>query len=357
MTIFFRYMAARFFKPFFYGLAIFAILIFLGDMFDKMNQLMRSRASLFVILQYLWLEVPYWAVRVIPMATLLATLIAITDFIRSGEWLGVQSCGFKTRYFWKPLLWCALAVTLFSFAAQETILPACYNRARRLWRDQIHPEWEWDKYQNIALVGKPGQFIQAKLFIVKDGRMDRPLLEQVGAGGVEKQLDAQRALWREAVGAWVFYDGVERRFGEGRVTEEPFKEQESDLRVPPRFLVTRTKSADEMSLRELLDYSGRMHQLGVSPRQFLVEAHAKLAYPFVNLILCALGIPIALRLRRASKAASFAAALGLSLFYLWVIDMGKALGYGGRVPPLAAAWAANLLFGAASLILIRRCED
>lgn len=356
MRIFTRYMAARFFTPFLYGLGVFAILIFLGDMFDKMNHLVKSSASLGIILQYLWLEVPYWTVRVIPMASLLATLLAITGFIRSGEWLAVQSCGFRTHDFWKPLLWCSLLVTVLSFVAQETVLPACYNRARRLWRDVIHPEWEWDKYHDIALAGKEGQFIQAKLFNVKEGRMERPILEKVGAEGVERQLDAQEALWSQERGAWLFYRGVERRFNPGRVTEAPFTQLESDLRLPPRQLVTRTKSADEMSLLELLRYSSHMHHLGVSPRQFRVEAHAKLAYPFTNLILCALGIPVALRLRRSGKAVSFAVALVLSLFYLWVIELGKALGYGGRLPPAAAAWTANLVFGLASAWMLRRYD-
>src|SRR5258708_264937 len=81
VKIFDRYMARRFLKPFFFGLGVFALLIFLGDLFDKMPQLLKSQASLWVILQYLWLEVPYWAVEIIPMATLLATLFAVTGFI------------------------------------------------------------------------------------------------------------------------------------------------------------------------------------------------------------------------------------------------------------------------------------
>jgi len=356
VNIFTRYMAARFFKPFFYGLGVFALLIFLADMFDKMNKLVKSPASIGVILQYLWLEVPYWGVRVIPMATLLATLVAITGFIRSGEWLAVQSCGFRTRDFWKPLVWCSLAVTLLSFAAQETVLPAAFNRARRLWVDKIHPEWQWDRHENIAVVGRPGQFLRARTLLVKKGELDRPIVEEVGAEGVERQLDAARGLWTDERN-WVFYDGVERRFERGRVVEKPFKELESGLVVPPRFLITRTKKPDEMSLRELLEYSRRMHSLGVAPREFIVEAHAKVAYPFTNLVMCLLGIPVALRLRRSAKVVSFFAALALSFLFLWVIELGKALGVSGAAPPLLSAWTANAVFGALAVYLISRYDE
>ena len=106
MTIYGLYMAKRFFKPFLFGLGMFAVLIFLGDSFDHMSALARTKAPLGVIFQYLWLEVPYWTVRVVPMATLLATLYAMTGFVQSGEWIAVQASGFEPKDFWKPVLWC-----------------------------------------------------------------------------------------------------------------------------------------------------------------------------------------------------------------------------------------------------------
>jgi lipopolysaccharide export system permease protein len=357
VSIFSRYMAARFFKPFFYGLGVFALLIFLADSFDKMNKLVKSPAHLGVIITYLWLSVPAWAVRVIPMATLMATLVAITGFIRSGEWLAVQSCGFRTRDFWKPLVWCSLAVTLMSFVAQETVLPACYNRAKRLWQDKIHPEWEWDQHGNIAVATGAGQFLRAELLAVKEGVLHRPILEEVDETGVHRQIDATKALWDAGRGEWRFLAGVERGFGETSVREKPFSELFVGLKTPPRNLVTRTKDPDEMSLRELLEYRSRMHQLGVSPREFNVAAHSKLAYPFTNIVLCMLGIPVALRLRRSAKVVSFFSALALSFLYLWVIELGKGLGAGGRLPPIAAAWAANVFFGTLAAWLIWRYDE
>jgi len=357
MSLFSWYMARRFFKPFFFGLGLFAILVFLGDMFDKMHNLMKSHASLWVILQYLWLDVPYWGVRTIPMATLLATLVAITDFIQSGEWLGVQACGFETKTFWKPLLGCSLGVTILCFAAQETVLPICYHRARQLWQERIYPEWEWDRYFDVALVVGPQRFISAKDFQVSTGRFLRPVLEDVGAGGVARHVDAREARWDAALGRWVFYDGVERSFGEGQELERSFSRLVSDLDLPPRSLMPRTTDPDEMSLHELLGYSRRMRRLGVPVTALHVAAEAKLAYPFTNVVLCALGIPIALRLRRSAKVVSFCVAISLSFFFLWVLELGKALGSGGRLPPMVAAWSANLAFAALAAWLIRRWED
>ena len=356
MTIYTRYMVARFMKPFAFGLGLFAVLIFLGDTFDKMNPIMRSHASLFTILECLWLEVPYWAGRVIPMATLLATLVAIGGFVQSGEWLATQACGIETKRFWMPVLGCALAVSVLAFAAQETVMPAAWARSRRLWREQVHPEWEWTKYQNVALLGGVDQFVQAWQFLPKEGKLERPILETMGERGVSRQLDAKLAFWDAARARWVFHDGVERTFGPQGVVETPFTTMVSDLDAPPMDLIPRPTSPDELTMREALAYARRVGRFGGSPREYEVAAMAKLAYPFTNLIICALGIPIALRLRKSSRVVSFCAALGLSFFFLWMMEVGRTLGVSGTLPPLAAAWLANAGFGALALVLLRRWD-
>ena len=356
MNIYSRYMVGRFLKPFAFGLGLFAVLIFLGDTFDKMNPIMRSHAPLLTILECLWLGVPYWAVRVIPMATLLATLVAVGGFVQSGEWLASQSCGIETRRFWMPVLYCSLAVSVFAFAAQETVMPAAWARSRRLWREKVHPEWEWTKYQNVALLGGYDQFVQAWLFLPSDGKLERPILETMGASGVDRQLDAKYALWDAAQGRWIFHDGVERTFGPQGVVETSFSAKASELTTPPLDLVPRAASPDEMTMREALAYSRRVGRFGGSPREYEVAAMAKLAYPFTNLIICALGIPIALRLRKSSRVVSFCAALALSFIFLWMMEVGRTLGVSGTLPPLVSAWLANVGFGALALVLIRRWD-
>ena len=221
----------------------------------------------------------------------------------------------------------------------------------------IHPQWEWDRFNDVALMGEPNEFIYALLFVPKEGRMDRPVLERLGAEGVSYQLDARQARWDEAKQVWVFYDGVEREFAHGGVTQKEFKEKNSDLAFPPRALIPRQRDPDEMSLRELRVYAASVQRLGISRRVFQMAAANKVAYPFTNLIMAALGIPIALRLRRSPKVASFFLALGVSFFYLWVMEVGRSLGMNGGAPPFIAAWTAHIVFGGLAVFLIYRYDD
>lgn len=356
MSIFTKHMIGRFLKPFAFGLGLFAIMIFLGDTFDKMNYIVKSKASLGVIFECLWLGVPYWAVRVIPMATLLATLVAMSGFVQSGEWLATQACGLETKRFWLPILYASAAVAAVAFAAQETVMPAARARSQRLWHEKVNPQPEWSVYDNVVFGLDDKLFVQASLFVPKKARLERPILETMGPRGVVSQLDATTADWDPAAKRWVFKKGVERSFGPDGVAEKPFDAVVSALDSPPAELIPRPLNPDEMTLREVRDYARRVGRFGGSPREYLVAAQSKLAYPFANVVICALGIPIALRLRRSSRAISFFAALGISFAFLWCMEVGRAMGVGGALPPWIAGWAPDALFGATAVALIRRWD-
>ncbi|MBI4385783.1 MAG: LptF/LptG family permease, partial [Elusimicrobia bacterium] len=236
-----------------------------------------------------------------------------------------------------------------------SVLPVCYFRAQKLWQEKIAAEWQFDRYQNVMLMGGAGRFVTVKMFEVRAGRMIRPVLDYYSPGGIVRQIDARGADWDPGASRWIFQGGVERHFEPGgRIAEKPFERFASDLEVPPRKLVPRARNPDEMSIREMVRYMREVQLLGGSLRETRAALHAKMAYPFANIILCAIGIPIALRLRRGHRALGFALALGISFLYLWVTELGRILGAGERVPPIVGAWIAPVVFGFWALRLFRR---
>lgn len=354
-SIFTRYVTKAFLGPFAFGLAVFAMLAFLGDFFDKMGRIATGNAPAWAVVEYLALQVPYWAVRIVPMATLLATLFAVASFVASGELTAVQASGFEGRRFFRPLVWASVCVALAAFLAQETLLPACFSRTQALWRDKIHPTWEWDRHYDVVLVPSADRLVSSSLFVVKDGTLQRPVIDDFSGGRLRRQVDAEEAVWTPGAGRWVFARGVERTFDArgGLAAERAFDWWDSDLTMPPRALAPTLKSHEEMTLLETVAEVRRYQERGRSTRPLWTAFHQKLAYPFTNIVLCALGLPIALRLRRAPRAVSFGAALTLGFVYLWFLEMGWHLGKSGRVPPMAAAWTPNMLFAAVAAALNR----
>ncbi|HVE13748.1 MAG TPA: LptF/LptG family permease [Elusimicrobiota bacterium] len=357
MKVLTRYALSRFIGPFLFALGLFALLVFLGDLFDKMNKITASPAPAGIILQYLALQVPYWTVRVVPMGTLLATLFAVSSFVSGGEYVALQAAGIPAKAFFRPLWAAALLVSALSFAAQETVLPACYGRANALWHKRIFPQIEYDSYFDTVLVAGPRRLISVKRFSLKAAEMERPVMDVFEEGRIARQVDARGAHWDAAKGLWVFEDGAEREFSPmGRMRERSFHLLDSDLTLAPDKLEPRPEDPEAMTLRQVRAQMKRADLTGEPLAPLRTALQSKLAYPFTNLILCALGIPLALRLRRLGRGPTFAAALGVCFLYLWFIEAGASMGRAGRIPALAAAWVPNLIFGAAAVWMHRRAE-
>ncbi len=348
MRIMSRYMAKAFFRPFVSSLALFALLVFLGHVFDRLTVLLRTGAPLRSVAVYLLLQVPYWTVRIVPMATLLATLLCVSELVKSGEWVAMLASGYRPGQVFLPLAGCGVVVALLAFAGQETIFPYASREADRIYEVEIKKRPEQKVWKDVVFSSRPDQFLVARVFDPAQGRMSRVVMDSYGGSRV--QLDALEAEWDGR--QWIFLNGVRRVYDSGGLSadsEQPFDRLESDLSLAPDKLVPDTQDPDNLSLGQALKLLSRLKRVGGSTRQAEVAVQSKLAYPFSNLVVLALGLPFGLRMRRANRSLCFAGALAIGFVYWWGISMTQTLGEAGILPPYAAAWTGNVLFTAVGM--------
>jgi lipopolysaccharide export system permease protein len=73
--------------------------------------------------------------------------------------------------------------------------------------------------------------------------------------------------------------------------------------------------------------------------------HAKLSAPFAAFVMVVLGIPFALRSSRSGGIAlGIGASVGIGFAYFVVNAILLSYGRSGVLPPVVAAWGANLIF-------------
>jgi len=93
-------------------------------------------------------------------------------------------------------------------------------------------------------------------------------------------------------------------------------------------------------------------------REFLnkydVEIQKKFALAVACVVFVLLGAPIALRFPRGGVGLVIGVSLGVFALYYVALIAGETVADKGYLPPFAAMWAANLLFGAAGLLLLVR---
>jgi lipopolysaccharide export system permease protein len=117
------------------------------------------------------------------------------------------------------------------------------------------------------------------------------------------------------------------------------------------------RAANEMGLLELGDYIQTVASEGYDTTALRVDWQAKIAFPPVCVLLAVMAAAIAGRTRR-QEGLAIVVVMGIALaFCFWVVQsFSLALGYGGLLPPMLAAWIPNMIYTGVTAIFLIRAE-
>jgi lipopolysaccharide export LptBFGC system permease protein LptF len=107
-----------------------------------------------------------------------------------------------------------------------------------------------------------------------------------------------------------------------------------------------------MSYSQLKGYIERLKTSGLDVVEQQVELARKVSFPFVTLIMTLIAVPFAVTTGRHGAMYGIGVGIVLAIAYWVTISVFAALGSGGLMAPTLAAWAPNLLFGAAAAYLL-----
>jgi lipopolysaccharide export system permease protein len=166
---------------------------------------------------------------------------------------------------------------------------------------------------------------------------------------------AELATWTPARG-WILRNGYTRILHrDGREVMARF----DSLRLPglteaPEDFLAEPKEPEQMRYAEMSRFIGAIERSGGDTKPLRVEQAQKLAIPAAVLIIILFGAPLVTSNARGGAAYGVGVSLGVTIVYMLMFRVGKAIGAGGAVDPMLAAWAPNILFLAAGLILMAR---
>jgi lipopolysaccharide export LptBFGC system permease protein LptF len=131
----------------------------------------------------------------------------------------------------------------------------------------------------------------------------------------------------------------------------PFTEKEISL-DPPKYFKTDEPDPEQMTYGELKAYITRLRASGLDVMRYVVAAQRKVAFPFVTIVMTLLAVPFAITTGRRGALYGVGIGIMLAIVYWVALSVFGAFGIGGVLPPTLAAWAPNMLFGAAAVYMV-----
>ena len=157
------------------------------------------------------------------------------------------------------------------------------------------------------------------------------------------RLDARRAHWTPA--GWELTDGAIREIGtDGTVHTLPFTTTSLVMQEHIDEFTRIQKPVTSMSYWELREYVTKLEAAGFHVKKQLVELYSKLSVPLVNLVMVLIAIPVALQSPRGGRLFGIGLAIAILASYLVVHYVALAFARADLLPPLLAAWTANVIF-------------
>jgi len=125
--------------------------------------------------------------------------------------------------------------------------------------------------------------------------------------------------------------------------------------IPDDFTSWLAGDTETMTFREIRGYLSRFTQEGFSLSRLLTDYYARVAFPFVAVIMALVGIALSLQrsgVRGGGMAIGIGQALVVGFCYWTTHSIAIALGRGGALTPMLAGWMADIVFASFGLYLL-----
>jgi lipopolysaccharide export system permease protein len=349
------YVLGEFWKIFVTTALGFPILVIVIDLTDKLETyLNRNLPRSQIALSYLyWL--PDSMFMVLPAAVLFATVFSIGAFTRHSEITAAKASGISFHRFTMPVYVGAFVAMLLGLALAE-LVPVTTEKRLALLEDRRYQNDE-DRF-NFAYAAEHGRVYKISALNAAMGTMEGIEVERRG-GGVDYPtyvLSAQTALWRRATERWMLRSGdvhvVAGRGVDFAVSFDSAYDRRLDDK--PMDLLAKPRSPQEMGWRDLTRFIETLERSGGDANVLRVERSLKIAIPVTCVIIVLFGAPLATSTQRGGTAFGVGVSLGTTIIFLMLIQMTKAVGGKGLIPPDLAAWIPNAIFGVAGAIMLAR---
>ncbi|MBP2632643.1 MAG: permease YjgP/YjgQ family protein [Firmicutes bacterium] len=359
MRILDRYIIKEMVGAFIFGIFAFSS-VFIGSstLFRIAQYVTQYGASTQAVIKLFVYSLPSIIVLTFPMSMLLATLLSFGRLSASSEITAMKSGGISFYRIATPVFFIALFVSIFAILFNEHVVPRANEAYNNIVFYEIQGNTAPKSQEHLVIKEIKNDEIErltyARRYDAETTAMYGVAVQEFEKGKLVRVQNAEKANWSSD--HWTMYTGTLNELSEEGSVQRTlkFEQQILPIKQNPNEIAKEQKKPEEMTMRELRYQIKALEAQSVDTNKLKSELYKRITIPFASFVFALIGVPLGLQPNRTSSSIGFGLSIIVIFIYYTIMTIFSALGQGGTLPPLIAAWIPNIVGTIVGIALIRK---
>lgn len=355
--ILFRYIFKETVVPFVLGMAVFTFVLLMGRLLKLAEMVFAKGVPFLDVCRLVLYMLPSFFVISIPMAFLLAVLLAFGRLSADSEITAIKASGVSLGSLLAPVLTFAFLAYLATTFVTVSALPWGNTSFKHFLYEVVESRAATTITEKVFNDDFPGLVVYVDGYdqasheisgvLIHDERNPEEPMTIFASRGIivatpeEKtvRLHLQNGSIHRGIGAsgyrLVEFNSYDLHVNL-RQNEKKDQIDESDMTLP-QLIANRKNQQNDAKFR----------------RDVSIELHKRFALPFACFVFAVIGVPLGIQNQRSGRAGGFSSGIILLILYYMVMSAGKTIAEKEILPLSVAVWLPNILFLAFGVYLLR----
>lgn len=356
-SILFRYIFKETAVPFLLGMAVFTFVLLMGRLLKLAEMVFAKGVPFLDVCRLILYMLPSFFLVSIPMAFLLAVLLAFGRLSADSEITAIKAGGIGLG---------ALLAPVFSFAVLTYLATTFITVYALPWGNTSFKQFLYDVIESRAATtitekvfndDFPGLVVYVDNYnqtthkisgiLIHDERNPEEPMTIFASTGIIAASPQEKNLRLHLENG-----SIHRDIGATGYRLVEFSSY--DLHVNLRQNAKKDELDEkDLSLNQLISNRNNRQMSIKSRMDVSTELHKRFALPFACIVFAMVGVPLGIQNQRSGRAGGFSAGIAILLLYYMVMSAGKTIAEKEILPPAIAVWLPNVLFIAFGIYLLR----
>lgn len=354
-----RYIFKEIAFPFVIILFVLTFVLLMGKILQIMDLMVNKGISTLVIVKLIVFLLPSFLMFTMPIALLIAILIAMGRLSADNEITVLRASGISLMQLYYPVAIASLITFVFTIIVGYVLVPRSNFATKRLLFDIAQQNASIGIKEKVFNDDFKGMVLYAEKIPVDGDHMEGVVISDSRLADEPNTIIAKKAFLVSDPESLT----VKLRLEDGSVhtvtadfnnyRKIDFKTYDINLDLSDNLasISEASKSSTDMTMNELLKKMKKPGQDEAMIRELAIEVHKKFSIPLSCIFFGLLALPLGIKSHRAVKSRGFAVGIiVVSLYYLLRIG-GEALVETGRLTPEIGVWTPNLIFATLGIYL------